>query len=303
VAEYPAGHSENAVRYVPPDASEYLELWYGTPELWDIEWDKPCKGRVAYCRCGEAPLGDVETLNKFPVVFVASEAGRRYHQQYIDTHVGILFGGIKSYLFKYIERDFSASPFVFGHFCSPQWRKGSEVALAAFGEAFDGNDDVCFVIKSPGEPDMVLALREKYKNDSRITIEVKAVSDRREIASSYYADAHCLVYTSLIEGMGRCLLEAMATGMPAIVARASSNVDVFHEDFGWWAEVDYGPTGTPLNPDKDSLVRQMLAAYENRKACRQKSLNARVYAAKNFGWEKNIECILSILNDIYTGAL
>lgn len=298
-SEFPTGSYPTAEQHIPDNPGDYLELWYGNPDMYRIDMDAPRRGLVAYVRCGECLLPK-DNLNKCDLIFTASTSSRDYHQKYLDPPIHVLSGGIKTELFYYIERDYEASPFVFLHVGSTQWRKGSDMACEAFVKAFPTQSDVELLIISPGPTEMFEELKLKYKADSRFRFEVNAVMDRSQMLSEYYAKGHCLVYPSVTEGWGRCIAEAMATGMPSIVSRWSSMLDQFTSECGWWIEMsdDY-TTGFRL-ASKDDLTRKMQTAYNDRSACCKRGKNAAAFAKDNLTWEVGIRKILPIL-EIYNG--
>lgn len=309
-AEFPEGNAYNSEQYIPDDRENYIEMLYGYPEYWEIDRkmmqrdDKLTlrKGLVAYIRAGEIGFTteEIHKLNICDTVFVASTSAKAHHQHHIITPpTGILSGGFNPSQFYYIARDFHTNPFIFLHLGAAQWRKGSDIACEAFSKAFDSLDinDVQLLILAPGETEMFHDLRQRYSYDDRIKFVVKVVSDRDKMLSEYYMKGHVLVYPSVTEAWGRCLAEAMASGMPCIVARTSAMLDQFSEECGWWIKMGKRQ-GEYLLPSTDSLVVQMRYAYEHREECEQKGKAAAIFALEYLTWEYGINKALSVLKAI-----
>lgn len=298
VQEYPDGNAWNAVQYVPPNKDDYLIMWYGDPSGWWIEKGIG-KGCVAYIRSAEMVLKGMDNLNRCDAVFVASPSSKEYFETIVEPPVYVLSGGIKPSLFYPVERNFAATPFVFLHAAAIQWRKGSNIACAAFTKAFPTEQDVKLVLMSQGRTEMFDKLEDEYKDDDRIELRVNLVTDRRKMRDEYYTGAHCLVYPSLYEAWIRTLAEAMATGIPGIVSRVSAMADFFSDHCGWWIEMsDREKDGRKL-PDVDDLATKMRYAYENLDECQLRGNHAAIYAQTKLTWEVGINNALPILESVY----
>jgi len=122
-----------------------------------------------------------------------------------------------------------------------------------------------------------------------------------EMINEYYRDGHCLVYPSFGEGWGRCLAEALATGLPAIVSRCSSMLEQFHPEAGWWVDMETDMRDGVFSVDIDDLADKMRAAYYSRDRLPEMAKFAAAYAKKNLTWDKGIEESKPILERIYEG--
>jgi len=300
--EYPVGDATFADAVVPEKRSEYLELWYASPDLWDIEPNAKRSGLAGYTRCGEAKMSlrMQQKMNMCDVVFVASRSAKEFHSQYLNVPVDYIWGGIKPELFYYMERDFRANPFVFLHVGAVDWRKGTSIACTAFMTSFPTESDVELVIISPGATPEFLRLQEKYASETRIKFVVKVILDRSKMMEEYYSLGHCLVYPSIIEGWGRCLAEAMATGMPCICPQTSAMAEEMADCCGWWVGTELDNTGYAI-PTIDSLAAQMRLAYSNREMCEVKGRNAAERAKHQLIWDIGVKHCLPILERLYTG--
>lgn len=309
IAEFPTGNAYDAEQCVPDctERSRYIEMLYGYPEHWELDREMmqrdeklSCrKGLVAYIRAGEIGFSreEIHKLNLCDAVFVASTSAKVHHQRHIITPpAGILSGGFNPAQFYYCTRNFYAKPFIFLHI-GTQWRKGSDIACEAFSKAFDDNDNVQLLTLSVGETELFSDLQYRYSSNDKMRFVIKVVSDREKMLSAYYRQGHVLVYPSITEGWGRCLSEAMASGMPCIVSRCSAMVDQFSDECGWWIEMN-GRQGEYLMPDINSLVAQMQYAYQHRSECALKGEAAADFALKYLTWEYGITQALPILKAI-----
>jgi glycosyltransferase involved in cell wall biosynthesis len=305
--EYPTGDANSAEQYVPDGLSDYMVVWYGEPMNWDMDDNRHGRGTVAYTRCGKTELGAdrIAIMNKCRAIFVASNEAQTSFASQLDLQVPVyvLSGGVKPEWFPYIERDYSANPFVFCQAGDADWRKGSDIACLAFKLAFREEQDVVFKIKSSGATPMFEQLRNLYYHDYRYKFIVQPVTDRSEMADKYYNDAHCLVYPSIMEGWGRCIAEAMMTGMPCISFKASSMLDQFGGECGWWIE----PSGRKQDgyaiPNVIDLATKMRLAYIQREECRKRGLAGHRRAMNLLTWEYGVEQAMPILENIYESSI
>jgi glycosyltransferase involved in cell wall biosynthesis len=298
--EYPSGDAITAVNHIPQHPEEYLSMWYGDPALWGMG-DGKGRGIVGYTRSGETIFNDVmkTKLNRCDLVFVASTAAQRCFAEQLDVPVYVLSGGVEPRLFPFMRRDYDTKPIRFLHVGATHWRKGSDRACEAFALAFDNNADAVLIILSSGETEMFQHLREKYRHDDRYIFGINPVSDRSQMASQYYAQGHCLVYPSINEGWGRCLAEAMFTGMPVICFRASSMLDQFDDSCGWWIEPEAEKLGMYILPSVDDLADKMFYAYSNPDECTRKGKDAAFFARKHLTWDVGIRKALPSLQRVY----
>lgn len=111
------------------------------------------------------------------------------------------------------------------------YRKGIDLLLKAYIEAFTPDDDVCLVIKNFGGNTF-------YKNQT-LSIIIKKLSQRKDLPDillldetipednmpGLYSAANVLVHPYRGEGFGLPILEAMACGIPTIVTKGGACLD------------------------------------------------------------------------------
>jgi glycosyltransferase involved in cell wall biosynthesis len=103
----------------------------------------------------------------------------------------------------------------------------------------------------------------------------------------YFRSASVFVLPSLIEGMSRVVLEAMASGLPVITTPNAGFVITDNED-GFIVPVR----------DVDALMEKILHFYENRSEIERMGANAR-RKAETLSWEKNSERTADIIEVIW----
>jgi glycosyltransferase involved in cell wall biosynthesis len=186
------------------------------------------------------------------------------------------------------------------------WRKGVDVLLEAWAEAFGPDDDVQLVVKDFGTT-------THYRNQTHGPA-VLEVAERDDVAPIIYIDDDmspdelaelyraCDVFVTPYRGEGFCLpaLEAMASGLPVIHTSIGPTSEFVPEDGGWAIPAERAPLrpGTRLpelvadgyvhEADPHALaeiLREVAAAPEERRA-RAGNAHAR---AQDYHWERVAE--------------
>lgn len=157
----------------------------------------------------------------------------------------------------------------FLHHGEPAPRKGGQMALDAFREAFGDRDDVHLTIKSHGSANV----RNKDKRGN-IVGTVNSIPNVTLLESNVqeselrqmYQDHHVMVYPGYGEGFGLIPLQALATGMPTICTGAWAPYNRFLlPEFTLGAELVDSPwkhmhPGKVFEPDFEQLVEAYLYA-------------------------------------------
>lgn len=119
-------------------------------------------------------------------------------------------------------------------------RKGPDILLNAYLNAFKATDDVCLVIKDFGggsvyrgqtAADMIAAARKQPNAPEILHLTEELPADKMP---SLYAACDCLVHPYRGEGFGMPVLEAMACGLPVVVTQGGSTADFVSLDAGWF---------------------------------------------------------------------
>jgi glycosyltransferase involved in cell wall biosynthesis len=186
-------------------------------------------------------------------------------------------------------------------------RKGVDVLLAGFDEAFAGRDDVLLVIKDLGTHSyyrgLTMADTLRARASSGALPRVHYIEDelsRDEIAALYRA-CDVLVHPYRGEGFAMPVLEAMACGLPVVVTAGGPTDEFCPDDACWRVRSERRPLADNrigkletisqpwmLEPDVRSLVgvlRELAADPDER---RRRGDRARA-AAQAYGWDQIAE--------------
>jgi FkbM family methyltransferase len=182
------------------------------------------------------------------------------------------------------------------------YRKGPDVLLDAFQQAFTATDDICLVIKDFGGDSFYqgqtaeAAIRAIQKNPNapeiiHLTKEISA-----DDMPSLYAACDCLVLPYRGEGFGMPVLEAMACGLPVIVTAGGATDSFVPADAGWKipsrgirlndrvGEIPLVKNGWLLEPSKAHLISILRLAANRPDECCKRGANGRAIAEKRFDW-------------------
>jgi hypothetical protein len=182
------------------------------------------------------------------------------------------------------------------------WRKGPDVLLAAWREAFAGRDDVTLVIKDFGADGVYRGadrgpIRE-YAQSGQLP-RVVVIDDElgTDQLAALYRACDVLVHPYRGEGFAMPVLEAMACGRPVIVTSGGPTDEFCPDTAGWRIRsrrtefpsdrVDQLETaGRPwvLEPDAEHLVELMRQAVSNPGQRTQRGQAGQI-AAQRFSWE------------------
>lgn len=182
------------------------------------------------------------------------------------------------------------------------WRKGVDILLEAWSEAFPGRDDVSLVVKDFGAAGV-------YRGADREPLRARAASGElprviliedeltnAQLAGLYRA-CDVLVHPYRGEGFAMPVLEAMACGLPVLVTAGGPTDEFCPEAAGWRIaaqrvsfpedRVDTVETaGRPwvLEPDRADLVRLLRTVAADRDGARRRGELGRA-AAERLSWE------------------
>ncbi len=181
-------------------------------------------------------------------------------------------------------------------------RKGIDVLLSAYGEAFAGRDDVSLIVKDFGADGVYrggdraeLQRMAADANGPRVVHLTETLADD-EVAALYRA-CDVLVHPYRGEGFAMPVLEAMACGLPTVVTAGGPTDEFCPGDAGWRipstkallpgrmiGDMPVAGEAWMLEPDRDALVallREVANASEERA---RRGAAARA-AAATLGWE------------------
>lgn len=250
------------------------------------------------------PPSWVPRLNSFDAVFVPCEQNK---QMMIDSGVTVpievIHWGVDTKKFFEIPRK-EDNVFTFGTMGALSIRKGTPILVEAFERAFPTEKDVRLICKTSnrGYPFMT--------KDKRVEVQIGPVS-HEELMGDFFTRTDCFVFPTLGEGFGLTPIEAMATGIPAIVTGWSGPVEYMNPEVGWTIDFDMDeakafsnmkdgvykePCGDWAIPRIDNLVQLMQYAYQHQDEVKAKGKYAAQYVRENWTWDAQIHLFEEALN-------
>lgn len=191
-------------------------------------------------------------------------------------------------------------------------RKGLDVLLKAYFEAFDGFDDVTLVLKMPSDQpaeinNLLATLRSSTNTPPDVRIVSRDLTDS-ELHSLYYR-VSCFVNSSRGEGFGLPVAEAMLAGLPVISVAHSGLSDFVSAETA--AVVPSTPVPSQshvrtngslwFEPDGEQLVTLMQRFYyegNDDDSWRERSVKAEELIATKYSWES----VSKRWNEVFTNT-
>lgn len=205
--------------------------------------------------------------------------------------------------------------FTFLHISSCFPRKGVDVLLKAYSQAFSADDDVLLVIKTFPNPhntviEQVQTLQASLPNCPAIHVINQDYSIGQ--INSLYAQADALVAPSRGEGFGMPMAEAMLWEVPVITTGFGGQSDFCSVDNAWLIDYTFAPAANHLGqaqalwvePDSLHLMALMQQLYQaSQTAQGQQSIKAKTALAKatvlqQWTWEQAAKRLLQALDEL-----
>ncbi|MDX6555380.1 MAG: hypothetical protein QOD86_1575 [Miltoncostaeaceae bacterium] len=196
-------------------------------------------------------------------------------------------------------------------------RKGWDVLIDAWADAFGPDDDVTLVLKCGsleglGPDDIRARLEARLGGRPAATIVVDGELLPAADVPGIYAGADAFVLATRGEGWGRPPMEALAMGLPTIASAWSGNLEFMHPGNSWLIEGEVVPVRRwrPLppelwkghrwfEPDREALAAALREVATLGPAARERAAGAREDLIARFGPEP----VANRLVELAEGAL
>lgn len=240
------------------------------------------------------PKSWIGKINQFDALFTLCDQNiEAFKSSGVTIPIEKIAWGIDPEVFYEIERP-ERDIFTFGTMGALSTRKGTDILIEAFREEF------------PNEKDVRLICKTSYNyypfnvpSEKRIKLQMGEIT-HAEMMKDFFQEIDCFVFPTRGEGFGLTPLEAMATGVPAIVTNWSGPCEYLNEKDGWLLDYTMTPAtvftqetykeecGDWAEPSKEHLKKLMRYAYEHREEVKMKGKMAAERIRRDWTWEKKI---------------
>ncbi len=194
--------------------------------------------------------------------------------------------------------------FKFLHISSCFPRKGCDVLLRAYKEAFSSKDDVSLIIKTFDNPhNNIEEILKEFDEDSPHVVLIKDDLKDGEIRYLYQI-SDCLVAPSKAEGFGLPMAEAMLNNCAVITTGWGGVLDFCNEKNSFLIDFTFQKAKTHFNlfdsvwaqPNKEHLKDILQKVYKKPTLLKEKLKNVKL---DDFTWEKAALNIIKVMQKTY----
>lgn len=216
--------------------------------------------------------------------------------------IDVIQQGIDPELYSYYERP-ERDTFTFLMLGKLTIRKNPGMVLSAFLSLFKGNPKVRMVFKTQSG-----TMGHISMPDENVEIVDRLTSVEETI--QFYRDADAFVFPSRGEGYGLPPVEAMATGLPTIVAANSGMLEYTNEEYNYPLKIkgkvpvmhmpkEWGDCGNWWETDYEDLKAKMKFVYDHRKEAKAKGIKSAEWVKNNLTYKQTVEKMIKILSQYY----
>lgn len=208
----------------------------------------------------------IDNMRRCDEIWTTSNFVKKVYESHnVNANIHVIPHGI-SEDFSIVERELT-STFNFIHVGGDSKRKNAQMAVDAFLELYEGNNDFRLILKYDK-----FCMAEVYVNGRLLPAsmhpQIVAIPESLSVDDlvSLYHKAHCMIYPTMGEGFGMIPFEAISTGLPTIVTNLTGCADF--AEYGIPLDAEYSKatwndyyfstdTGEWASPDFDQLVDLM----------------------------------------------
>ena len=284
-------------KFEPPSAGHWIIMqpWeYGAlPE----KWVEPMRSQVDELWVPSNFVREIYIQSGIPADKVQVIPNGVNHQIFHPQARGFRLATDKSFKFLYVGGTI--------------WRKGIDILLKAYSEAFSAKDDVCLVIKDMGDESFYKSqnaaqqIRQIQKKKGAPEICYLTENLSNAMLAGLYRACDCLVHPYRGEGFGLTVAEAMACGLPVIVTRGGACDDFCSDESVFFIDGSRRLTriaghklispGWVLEPDKLQLIERLKYVFENPLEANRKGKLATKQIKNSLSWQKSADLIIERL--------
>lgn len=156
---------------------------------------------------------------------------------------------------------------------SEEFKPASEKQIAEFKKRNNLPEKFVLAIGGVGERKNLKRIKKAAKDFNLVTTFSDITVNDEELPL-LYSSAQVLVYTTLYEGFGLPILEAMASGTPVVTSSVSSMPEIA------------GGAAIFVDPENENEIRKAVEEALNDKDLRKDLIEKGLKRAKEFSWEK-----------------
>lgn len=198
-----------------------------------------------------------------------------------EEKISVIYEGVDHEKFYPLRRKERREKFIIGYLGGLGKRKNVEILLEVAKKL--KNENVIFKIagKGPEKEKLEKKARRLKLNNVKFVGFIP-----EEMLNEFYNSLNLFIFPSLYEGFGLPVLEAMACGVPVIVSKTSSLLEIV------------GEAGILVNPENINEIVKAIENILNDKNFQLKLKRKSLKQAKKFSWEKTAKETLKVYEEL-----